>query len=764
MKASGGSDKAIRIWDTSSNSSNINTNIELQALASVSRVKWRPNYPTQIASTCVEVDYAISLWDIHSPHVPTRIFRGHIDAVPDITWLPPLESNDKESYLLACSRDETVGLHGFAKAHNPSENAARNSISISPKHDIAIVANEKHILSTSLLNFDMNTKQLEQKRFQYLAKHYKSKVDNNPGSTLKTFTDICENNRKACLAVNLPTVAQSWAVVGVLLREREGDAESKHLISNNNGKNSIASNSRSVTDDNVRRSGNVDGGGNNNINNKNMGNIYNNNKKRKTIKKHTNNGNSITEEAHRGNKNNLRQSNTLGRNQYRDNNVNNKIKLSNKNFSFGITSTENDTTDDDRLYVDEDDDDDGSSSMSLLLQAPTNRSHNIYGGSNSNAPESTIADFQDAKSATDNSFIGSDYDDESNEEDDTGDTFSMLIQQLDRANPTGAAASYIDNGYPNYANSNIGHGGSTNSTPENTHKQNNKKMGNSISNYRGRTKATFTTSGSTTYAKNTQRQRHFHRHEQRELLNSENFTDDEFQESKFIGSDDYIDDDDSESFIGDGEENRYGYHDTNGHKKKAKSSNALRKQSRKSHPTNTMGVTDAIFTLNDRTGTTTMRKDIILSLLDYYSNVNSDLQFCATLADLSINAGIDINRQQAATWFHAYIEALHKHNLAIIATEFVQNMQGSVGQLNQASTTIYSYCNNCARPLQPSLNSICDKCNGRNLARCTICEQRVRGQYMWCQRCGHGGHLNCITGWFNNNSHCPSGCGCKCWS
>ena len=76
-------------------------------------MKWN-KLPTQIASTCVEVDYAISLWDVHSPHVPKQIFRGHIDAVPDIIWLPP-ESEDKESHLLACSRDESIGLHGLKK-------------------------------------------------------------------------------------------------------------------------------------------------------------------------------------------------------------------------------------------------------------------------------------------------------------------------------------------------------------------------------------------------------------------------------------------------------------------------------------------------------------------------------------------------------------------------------------------------------------------------------------------------------------------------
>ena len=254
--ASGGSDKAIRIWDTSgiggagnntvspstalgggsvgARDSSRRSNrkigggaqqfVELQALASVSQVKWRPHHPTQIASTCVEVDFAISLWDIHSPHVPKQIFRGHTDAVPDITWLPP-GSEGKEGHLLACSRDETIGLHGFETAYNPSENATRNGISISPRHDIAMVANNHHILSTSLLNLNVVTKQMKTKRFKYLARHYKSKL----GRGLSTFSDICENNRKACMVVNLPTLAQTWGVLSVLLREelRQSGSEAR---------------------------------------------------------------------------------------------------------------------------------------------------------------------------------------------------------------------------------------------------------------------------------------------------------------------------------------------------------------------------------------------------------------------------------------------------------------------------------------------------------------------------------------------------------
>ena len=49
------------------------------------------------------------------------------------------------------------------------------------------------------------------------------------------------------------------------------------------------------------------------------------------------------------------------------------------------------------------------------------------------------------------------------------------------------------------------------------------------------------------------------------------------------------------------------------------------------------------------------------------------------------------------------------------------------------------------------------------MPRCAVCDTgRVRGLGWYCGRCGHGGHLKCITQWFAQNSECPTGCGCRC--
>ena len=34
----------------------------------------------------------------------------------------------------------------------------------------------------------------------------------------------------------------------------------------------------------------------------------------------------------------------------------------------------------------------------------------------------------------------------------------------------------------------------------------------------------------------------------------------------------------------------------------------------------------------------------------------------------------------------------------------------------------------------------------------------VTGLYVWCQGCGHGGHVDHMRQWFKNHSYCPTGC------
>jgi len=69
-------------------------------------------------------------------------------------------------------------------------------------------------------------------------------------------------------------------------------------------------------------------------------------------------------------------------------------------------------------------------------------------------------------------------------------------------------------------------------------------------------------------------------------------------------------------------------------------------------------------------------------------------------------------------------------------------------------------CPRCNRPASPDTNT-CSKCNDYAF-RCAICTNAVRGFFTVCMACGHGGHENHLRKWFEENTVCPSGCGCSC--
>jgi len=69
-------------------------------------------------------------------------------------------------------------------------------------------------------------------------------------------------------------------------------------------------------------------------------------------------------------------------------------------------------------------------------------------------------------------------------------------------------------------------------------------------------------------------------------------------------------------------------------------------------------------------------------------------------------------------------------------------------------------CPRCGGSAEFGTN-ICQSCQDFAF-RCSICENGVRGVFMVCDACGHGGHLNHVQHWFSKHSSCPSGCGCHC--
>ncbi|TPP58312.1 WD repeat-containing protein 24, partial [Fasciola gigantica] len=97
-----------------------------------------------------------------------------------------------------------------------------------------------------------------------------------------------------------------------------------------------------------------------------------------------------------------------------------------------------------------------------------------------------------------------------------------------------------------------------------------------------------------------------------------------------------------------------------------------------------------------------------------------------------------------------------------------------VAILNQASTTLSVRCGRCSKPLHASEatqrmtghagwacsrhTTTADPAN----VTCALCHLTVRGLFVWCRGCSHGGHLEHMQAWLNQRSECPAGCGHRC--
>ncbi|XP_042201012.1 GATOR complex protein WDR24-like [Callorhinchus milii] len=121
----------------------------------------------------------------------------------------------------------------------------------------------------------------------------------------------------------------------------------------------------------------------------------------------------------------------------------------------------------------------------------------------------------------------------------------------------------------------------------------------------------------------------------------------------------------------------------------------------------------------------------------------------------------EIDEQTQEHWYMSYIDLLQRFRLWNVANEVIKlSPCRSVSGLNQASTTLHINCSNCRRPMNRR-GWVCERCRHR-ASSCAICHHAVKGLFVWCQACAHGGHLQHIREWFQLHAHCPAGCGHLC--
>ncbi|XP_023322719.1 GATOR complex protein WDR24 [Eurytemora carolleeae] len=114
-------------------------------------------------------------------------------------------------------------------------------------------------------------------------------------------------------------------------------------------------------------------------------------------------------------------------------------------------------------------------------------------------------------------------------------------------------------------------------------------------------------------------------------------------------------------------------------------------------------------------------------------------------------------------WFFSYIELLQRLQLFTKANEILRLCPlSSVNTMNHESTTVNSCCGSCGRNLvRKSGTWWCERCRV-SPATCSVCHAVVRGLIVWCQGCGHGGHVHHVQEWIKKRPGCPAGCGHHC--
>lgn len=112
-------------------------------------------------------------------------------------------------------------------------------------------------------------------------------------------------------------------------------------------------------------------------------------------------------------------------------------------------------------------------------------------------------------------------------------------------------------------------------------------------------------------------------------------------------------------------------------------------------------------------------------------------------------------------WFLSYLDLLARFQLWTTSNKIIKLCHlPLVSSLNQQSTRIHINCHRCNRPLQ-RVGWLCDRCK-LVINNCSVCHLPVKGLFIWCQGCSHGGHLGHIKDWFGVNKQCPTGCGHLC--
>nr|KAG5698058.1 hypothetical protein BaRGS_016706 [Batillaria attramentaria] len=134
--ATAGRDKMIKVWEINKQPAQLAYSV--QTIASVGRIKWRPQRRFHIASCSLLLDHSINVWDIRRPYIPFASFDEHKDVATCLIW------KDEPHTFLSTGKDSMLIQHIFNDAKRPADSVIPAGIDISIHGDFCCAFREKN--------------------------------------------------------------------------------------------------------------------------------------------------------------------------------------------------------------------------------------------------------------------------------------------------------------------------------------------------------------------------------------------------------------------------------------------------------------------------------------------------------------------------------------------------------------------------------------------------------------------------------------------
>ncbi|KAK7109667.1 GATOR2 complex protein WDR24-like isoform X2 [Littorina saxatilis] len=258
--ATAGRDKMIKVWDINKQPAQLL--YVVQTIASVGRIKWRPQRRYHIANCSLLLDHNVNVWDVRRPYIPFACFEQHKDVATCVLWKDP-------HILLSTGKDYMLHQHIFQSAKRPGDFVIPSGVDISIHGDVCLAYKERTAAvkgkeAGKISMFGRKTSQSRSELFftqansslavfqqiaepntedefaaQQMSPTQLASEDVSMTSFLElakkyrlkglTTEELCRHNSAAAAAVDKYQVAQTWQIMGNIFCTKTSSTKSTSL-------------------------------------------------------------------------------------------------------------------------------------------------------------------------------------------------------------------------------------------------------------------------------------------------------------------------------------------------------------------------------------------------------------------------------------------------------------------------------------------------------------------------------------------------------